>query len=203
MSANADTNVNLQMAEAAADSESIKITLDRRVSPGGSVYFAQRSDAGGWPLIERLFDVDGVHSVLVKENVVIVSRASSAAWDALRPALESAIRAHYDSNPDGDERVGGAAGGDVDEDSIRRRVQELLDAEVNPAIASHGGFIKLTAVEGSKIYLQMGGGCQGCGMAHVTLSDGVEHMIRNRVPEVTEILDATDHAGGENPFYQR
>jgi Fe-S cluster biogenesis protein NfuA len=195
--------VNVNIAEPAADAESIKITLDRRVSPGGSVYFARRTDADGWPLIERIFDLSGVHSVLVKENVLIVSRAEGTAWDTLRPGLESAIRGHYDANPDGDERLGGAGGGEVDEAAIRSKVQALLDSEVNPAIASHGGFIRLVDVQGSKIYLQMGGGCQGCGMAHVTLRDGVEHMIRNRVPEVTEILDATDHASGENPYYQR
>ena len=84
---------------------------------------------------------------------------------------------------------------------IRDKVQELLDSAVNPAVAGHGGYIQLIDVKDSVVYLQMGGGCQGCGMADVTLKAGVERMIREEIPEVAEVLDTTDHAAGGNPYY--
>ena len=72
---------------------------------------------------------------------------------------------------------------------------------VNPAVASHGGYITLMDVKGNNLYIQMGGGCQGCGMATVTLREGVETSLRQNFPEVGEILDITDHSSGENPYY--
>ena len=82
------------------------------------------------------------------------------------------------------------------------RIKTVLDAEINPAIASHGGSITLVGVEGTEIYLEMGGGCQGCAMSRMTLRQGVERMVRQAVPEVTVIHDVTDHSSGENPFFE-
>lgn len=87
------------------------------------------------------------------------------------------------------------------EGDIWRQIQEVIDEEVNPAVASHGGYIDLMGVEGDTAYILMGGGCQGCGMANVTLKQGVERVIKERVPSIREILDTTDHAGGRNPYY--
>jgi len=87
------------------------------------------------------------------------------------------------------------------EGDLWRQVQEALDEEINPAVASHGGYIDLIDVQGNTIYIQMGGGCQGCGMANVTLKQGVERILKDRLPEIEEILDVTDHAGGRNPYY--
>jgi len=83
-------------------------------------------------------------------------------------------------------------------DAIRR----VIETQINPGIAGHGGFITLVGLEGETAYVRMGGGCQGCGMAKVTLSQGVVTTILDHVPEVTEVLDVTDHAGGANPYYQ-
>ncbi len=83
------------------------------------------------------------------------------------------------------------------------RVREILDTRVNPAVAAHGGRISLVDVDGSDIYLELGGGCQGCGMARVTLRQGVEQMLREAIPDLGQVLDATDHAAGTNPYYER
>ena len=77
----------------------------------------------------------------------------------------------------------------------------MLDTAINPAVAGHGGMVSLLDVKDNTVYLQMGGGCQGCGAADVTLRQGVERMIREEVPEVLEIIDLTDHAAGQNPYY--
>jgi len=86
--------------------------------------------------------------------------------------------------------------------AFAERVKTVLDTEINPAIASHGGTITLVGVEDTEIYLEMGGGCQGCAMSRMTLRQGVERMVRQAVPEVTVIHDVTDHASGENPFFE-
>lgn len=81
------------------------------------------------------------------------------------------------------------------------RVKHVLETRVNPAVASHGGEISLVDVDDADVYLELGGGCQGCGMARVTLKQGVEKMLREAIPDIGEIHDITDHAAGSNPYY--
>ena len=85
---------------------------------------------------------------------------------------------------------------------VAERVVHVLDQQINPAIAAHGGHAELIAVEGDVAYLRLSGGCQGCGMASVTLSQGIEVAIRENVPEISRIVDVTDHASGANPYYE-
>jgi len=82
-----------------------------------------------------------------------------------------------------------------------RELQAVLDNEVNPAVASHGGHIEIMDVQDKTVYVKMGGGCQGCGQAAATLRGGVERILRDHFPQIEEILDVTDHAGGRNPYY--
>ena len=84
---------------------------------------------------------------------------------------------------------------------LTTKVQELIDSTINPAVAGHGGFVQLIDVKDNKVYLQMGGGCQGCGAADITLKAGIERLIKEEIPEVAEVLDTTDHAAGRNPYY--
>ena len=81
------------------------------------------------------------------------------------------------------------------------RVTHVLDTEINPAIAAHGGVINLVDVQGTEIFIEMAGGCQGCAMSRMTLRQGVERMVSQSVPEVTAIHDVTDHASGDNPYF--
>jgi Fe/S biogenesis protein NfuA len=81
-------------------------------------------------------------------------------------------------------------------------IQELLDTQINPAVASHGGHVELVDVHDDIVYIRFGGGCQGCGMVSVTLNQGVEQAIHEAFPEIREIVDVTDHAAGTNPYYQ-
>ena len=81
-------------------------------------------------------------------------------------------------------------------------IQALIDDRINPSVASHGGHIDLLDVTDDSIYVHMGGGCQGCGMASVTLKHGIEAMVQESFPEITNIIDTTDHASGTNPYYQ-
>lgn len=85
--------------------------------------------------------------------------------------------------------------------ALADRVRQVLDQRVNPAVASHGGEITLVDVDGDDVYLELGGGCQGCGMARVTLRQGVEKMLKEAIPEIGQVVDVTDHAAGANPYY--
>src|SRR5713101_1728487 len=95
----------------------------------------------------------------------------------------------------------GAQGGGAMSDELMTKVQELIDSTINPAVAGHGGFVQLVDVKDKKVYIQMGGGCQGCGAADVTLKAGIERLIKEELPEIEEVLDSTDHAAGTNPYY--
>ena len=85
---------------------------------------------------------------------------------------------------------------------VPQRVMQVIEQQVNPAIAMHGGSAELVAVEDSTAYVRLGGGCVGCGMATVTLSQGIEVAITEAVPEVSRVVDVTDHASGTNPYYE-
>jgi Fe/S biogenesis protein NfuA len=90
------------------------------------------------------------------------------------------------------------------EAGLIERVRYVLEAEVNPKLASHGGRVRLLEIDADGVVLlQFGGGCHGCGMVDVTLKQGVEKTLRERVPEITAVRDATDHAGGEKPYYRK
>ena len=82
---------------------------------------------------------------------------------------------------------------------------EVLESSVNPAIASHGGRADLIALDEEKkvAYLKLSGGCQGCAMSRLTLSQGIETQLIEAIPELTGVIDVTDHASGENPFYAK
>lgn len=94
------------------------------------------------------------------------------------------------------------AAGPVGEDGdLADRVRHVLESRVNPAVAGHGGRITLVGLQDDVAYVRMSGGCQGCGLAAVTLRQGVERMLREAIPELAGVRDVTDHAGGANPFY--
>jgi Fe/S biogenesis protein NfuA len=84
---------------------------------------------------------------------------------------------------------------------LKTRVQDLIDTMINPAVAGHGGYVELIDVQDKRVYLQMGGGCQGCGAADVTLKSGIERLIKEELPEIEDVLDTTDHSSGTNPYY--
>ena len=84
---------------------------------------------------------------------------------------------------------------------LANKVKTILEQQINPAIAAHGGVATLVNVEGNDVYLQLGGGCQGCGMAQVTLSQGIEASLKEAIPEIGNVIDATDHSSGQNPYF--
>src|SRR3984893_11550741 len=85
---------------------------------------------------------------------------------------------------------------------VAARIQDVLDRQINPSVAAHGGFVDLLEVRGGAAYVQLGGGCQGCAQVDVTLRQGIDVAIKAAVPQITEVIDVTDHAAGTNPYFQ-
>ncbi|MBW8012320.1 MAG: iron-sulfur cluster assembly accessory protein [Chloroflexi bacterium] len=80
-------------------------------------------------------------------------------------------------------------------------VQKVVDEHINPGVSVHDGWVLLLDVKDEAAYIEMGGGCQGCGMAFVTLKQGIEQMIMQNVPQIKQVIDITEHADGTNPYY--
>ena len=177
-----------------------KFTVDRPVYPGGSAFFGNREAAQHSPLAQKVFEIPEVENILVAENQITVTKSGFDPWPVIGKRIGAKIREHIQSGQP-------AVSAEFDnamppESEIRKRVQGLLEREINPALGSHGGWVELIDVKKNAVYLKLGGGCQGCASANMTLKMGIEKAIREQIPEVGEILDTTDHASGRNPYYQ-
>jgi len=177
-----------------------KFTVDRPVYPEGSAYFGSREAAIFSPLALRIFEVPEVENILIAENQITITKSGIDPWPVIGKQIGAKIREHIQSNdPAVSPQYTSAM---PPESEIRKKVQNLLEREINPALGMHGGWVELIDVRKNSVYLKLGGGCQGCGAANMTLKMGIEKAIREQIPEVGEILDTTDHAAGRNPYYQ-
>ena len=197
------SEIKISAEPSQAHPETCKFTLDRPVYADGSVFFSTADQTAGSPLAEKLFndaDLD-VADLMIADEVVTISLKGQGDvdWQIAGKKIADMIRQQLCS--------GEAAVSDKiketlpSEGDIQKQVQQVLDTEINPAVAAHGGHVSLLDVKANRIYLEFGGGCQGCGMVDVTLKHGVEKAIREKIPAIGQILDTTDHASGKNPYY--
>jgi len=195
------TRRRIRAQASAGDPNAMAFLLDAPVQPGRSGRL-EPSDAT--PLARALFALGGLTRAEVRDATIWISKTADADWAALKPAIAAAVRDVLDETPYplGEDDTTGAPDADPDS-ALLRKVEALLDGQVNPAVAAHGGHIAAERVEGSTVYLRMSGGCQGCAASSATLRQGVERMLRAALPQIGEIVDVTDHAAGSNPFYAR
>ena len=146
---------------------------------------------------DLVFEEDGFQLVLDSGSAEWLS---GAIIDYKESLLESGFHFENPNEPQSPVLPSGAR--DDLEGTVAERVQRLLDTEINPAVAAHGGRVSLVEVREGKVFLAFGGGCHGCGMVDVTLKQGVEARIREMVPDVVDVRDTTDHSSGENPYYR-
>lgn len=170
----------------------IEITGVQGLQFGYSLSFVPLDEAEPSDHVERHGDLAVVIPAADTENMTGARLAMSS--NPMTPGL--AIDNPNNPSPDIPDFDAGDLTGPIAE-----RVQQVLDHQVNPAIAAHGGRASLVGEENGVVYLQMGGGCQGCGMAAATLRQGIERILREAIPEIVEIVDITDHQSGENPYY--
>ena len=199
-----DPTITIQAATSLADPDTCKFTVSRTVHPGGPYFFDDRERAGGSPLVERLFALPGVAYVLIADNVVTVGKQPGASWSGLRSAIGTGLRTQLLTGvPAILQAPANASTRERTDAESRAVVQELLDREVNRSIAAHGGQISIVDVRDGNLFIAMSGGCQGCAASKVTLRQGFEVMLRRVAPEIVNIVDTTDHAAGNTPFYRR
>lgn len=175
--------------------------VNRTLLDGYSWYFANFESAAESPLAEALFSLDEVETVLVLESTLTITRKDKTIvdWKPLAIKAGAAVRKVLQ---EGAPLIAEKIIADLpSEEDIRKGIQENIDAEVNPGVAGHGGHITLQSVQGNTITIQMGGGCQGCSAADLTLKQGIHTSFRNAVPKVGAILDETDHSAGVNPYF--
>ena len=170
----------------------IEITGLEGTQFGYSLSFVPLGEAGNSDHVER-------HGGLT----VIIPSVDTANMTGARLAMSSnpmtpGLAIDNPNNPSPD--IPDAPAGDLT-GPLAEQVAQVLDNQVNPAIAAHGGNARLVSEENGVVYLQLGGGCQGCGMAAMTLRQGIERILREAIPEIVEIVDVTDHQSGENPYY--
>jgi Fe-S cluster biogenesis protein NfuA len=190
-----DPAITIQAETSLVDPDTCKFTVSRTVHPGGPFFFDDRKRARGSPLVERLFALPGVAYVLIAGNVVTVGKEPGASWSGLRPAIGTGLRTQLLTGiPAILEATANAGTRERTDAESRAVVQQLLDREINRSIAAHGGQISIVDVRD---------GCQGCSASKVTLRQGFEVMLRRVAPEIANIVDTTDHAAGNTPFYSR
>jgi Fe-S cluster biogenesis protein NfuA len=193
------------------DAGTINITAEPQINPDvcrfrtdyelydGVINCTSPEMAEGSRLLEALFEIAGVSKVMVAGNIVTVVKSTDDQWQDIGKKIGAVMR----------EKI--SAGGDlisgeiknkkpaIDE-KLREKIRKVFDEEINPGIAAHGGSVELVDLQETTVYLTMRGGCQGCASAAHTLKYGIEQILRSRVPEITEIVDVTDHASGQNPY---
>jgi len=197
--------------------------VSRPVAPDQWAYTVDRESARGSPLAGALFAVEGVASLLIAHDLIVVTRSGDAGlplvgpyvrmvrrvlgdtsarapvdWKILGKGLAKVIRSHLDS---GQFALSSSLIASMPTaEQLSQRVRAVLDEQVNPIVASHGGGVHLVDLIDNVVYLRMSGGCQGCGLADITLRHGVDAAIRDAVPEIGWIHDLTNHAAGEMPY---
>jgi Fe-S cluster biogenesis protein NfuA len=201
------SQVEIRITAEPVDDHRCKFVVNQPVFAGGVRRFAGADEAKGSPLAEAIFAIPGlgVSELIVSGNLVTVVKQAPTPWQAAGKAVGAAIRSALAA---GGEAVAAArkpadgGGPAVNDDQLYERVALVFDEQVNPMVARHGGRVELIDVQDGVVMLRMGGGCQGCGMADVTLRQGIEGMLGQLVPEVRGIVDITDHTSGSNPYFQ-
>ncbi len=198
--------VRIRAEVSEADPDTCRFVCSAEVHPGGPFAFESADEAAGSPLPQHIFALGVVTHVLIAGTVVTVTKRSDVEWGDLRKRIGAIIRdlltsaapAVLDSVPD----VDGHTGGDSPrgESELRRIIERMFEREVNPRVAAHGGSIRMVGLDGDTLSISMHGGCQGCASSQVTIKAGVEVMVKRVAPEITRIVDVTDHAAGTDPY---
>ena len=198
------SQVEIRITAEPVDNHRCKFVVSQPLHAAGVRRFASAAEATGSPLAEAIFAIPagGVTEVIVSGNIVTVVKDNPAPWQVVGKAVGAAIRAAAAAGAPAVAPKAPPSPGAVDDDALYERVARLFDEQVNPMVARHGGRVELIDVQDAVVMLRMGGGCQGCGMADVTLRQGIEGMLAQHIPEVRGIVDITDHTSGANPYFQ-
>jgi Fe-S cluster biogenesis protein NfuA len=160
------------------------------------------ADEAREPLTARLITLPGVEKIQLIGHLLVVTKTADSEWKDLGREIESILTSYLISGlaltPHEIHEKMMLAGRNA-----REKIQYLLDTEINPGVAAHGGAVQVVDVKGENLYLRLHGGCQGCEAADFTLQQGIGTIIKRAVPEIRQIIDLTNHPAGSNPYYRR
>ena len=191
--------LNIHVEPWESDSDTCVLRLNRVVATSPE-YFSTAEEAADSPLGKKLVAIQGLEAVLMQDKVItLLKPVDGSDWQPLVDQATAVVEQHFADL----DKVIAERSRDMNEEekALFIEIQNLLNSDLNPMVAAHGGFIEVVDVKDQDLFIHMGGGCQGCGMAAVTLRQGVETLIRQKVPSIQNIHDATDHKAGENPYY--
>ena len=195
--------------------EKIRITteVDRRnprlcrFTSDRTLYIGTRTvndklEAQGLPLAEKLLKTTGVEKLQLIGHLLVVTRTLEREWNDLSPVIESILASYLISGQ-------ALTPEDVQDQMMligrntKEKVQYLLDTQINPGVAQHGGSVHVIDVKDGGVYVRLHGGCQGCSAADFTLKQGIEAIVKRVVPEIKQVIDLTNHRAGLNPYYRQ
>ncbi len=184
------------------DPNMCKFQVNRPILEEWTVIFKSAEESMGSPLADALFAIEGITRVKVSGDSITLSKNVPTPWPEMAKDILPAIKGPLTS---GEPPISQAAIDAIQvapEADMADVIEQLLEQHINPALASHGGFVSLVKVEDRNVFIEMGGGCQGCAASQMTMKQGVESAIREVCPQVGEVIDVTDHAAGTNPYYR-
>lgn len=169
------------------------------------VSYANAESALISPIARKLFGFPWVENVTVGSDFVAVTKQDWVEWEVLEEPLRDLIQEHFlnyknlpiEENPMPQQINTNELGQSSAEFLI---LQKTIETKINPMLANHGGYATLKDFKNETAYIEMGGGCQGCGASYVTLKDGIEKALKEVMPNLREVVDVTNHAGGINPY---
>ncbi len=188
-------------AEPSREGDACKFMVNRSLFAGHSWYFPDFESAEGSHLAERLFSLDEVGTLTVDNSTATITRKEKGPFDWQPFAKQVGALIRETLEKDGDLIASRIVTEMPPESEIQQEIQKVIDTEVNPGVAGHGGRITLQKIEGNTVTIEMGGGCQGCSAADLTLKQGIHGAFRKGVPFVGAIYDETDHSAGQNPYF--
>lgn len=153
------------------------------------------------PVARKLFGFPWVEKLAIATDSLTLTKKDWVDWDIILEPLSGLLEEHFSGEFTVEQPLPQISASGSVASTEAESVRNFIENQINPALASHGGFIELKSFESNVAYLAMGGGCQGCASSQATMFDGVENALKNQFPFVHRVVDMTDHASGDNPYY--
>jgi len=178
-------------AETTPNPHTLKFNVNRTLVPSGSLNFPDAASAKGSPLAERLFQVEGILGVMAGRDFITVTKLPSVEWEVLAKPVSEAIRSVLSSEtpPFAVSPQNAPVSGEGSDDAISRKIRDILDIEIRPAVAMDGGDIVFYGYRDGVVTLHLQGSCSACPSAGFTLRLGVENRLKQLIPEVREVVE--------------
>lgn len=173
--------------------------MEKPLLTQGALRITSSDQAQNFKLTKEIFKCGPIKSVLIIGNIITVEQLETLPWQVLGKEVGKAIRTAFDQTEAALDPK--AIIKSESEKQLIEKILHLITSRINPAVQSHGGFIELIDVLDHDIIVRMGGGCQGCASSTATLRQGIEQTFREEIPNLGQVIDATDHTAGVNPYY--